>query len=474
MKKFTIWLGVLALVWASIACSSTTKTLEEAAQDSTKAVSMPTVVSGSKSTVEATPQAAEPATATPVVATPTPAATATAKPSPTPLAQDLKLAEGPVFVQTRFTVGVYMVVENPNKTQAISGSQVQITAYDEAGTVLKTETDYVQFVLPEEKIPVTAKMYLEDGQKVAKVEAQLVSGNTEATDLKAPLFTQDQVQFVADPNFPKVTGVLKNTFKRSFSDLQITAVLYDHEGKLVGGGFTFLPFLPGDGQSAIDVSVDVTGKPEKIFLVASVSSLSMLMGDNSENQSVQLLDYGWSQTSRTVSLGFVVKNADEKQFIGGTQYQVSAYDAAGKVLDTNSGYVSLLFPGETTAGAVSMILPTGTKAAKVDIQINPGKPTKFALDANPFTTDKVTFLPGSFSSKVTGILKNSYKEQITYVEVVALGYDKDGKIIGGGSTFVEVVPANGQAAFSVMTDLKAKPDKVVAFVQLGSLSQIGK
>jgi hypothetical protein len=51
---------------------------------------------------------------------------------------------------------------------------------------------------------------------------------------------------------------------------------YDSAGKIIGGGFTFLDFVPANGQTAAEVSVKVNGTPGKIEMYATVSGLSSL------------------------------------------------------------------------------------------------------------------------------------------------------------------------------------------------------
>jgi len=460
MSNKSYLIAFLVLVLVTLACSSTANTLEKAAQDST-ITSVSSSIGEPVGTKPVNPSEIQLPTNTPE---PLPTATIPAEP--------LQLVDGPVFVQSSIRVDGIFVVQNPNSTQAISSSQYQATIYDESGNILDTDSGYIEIVLPDEKIPVVSNMFVEEGQKAAKIDVQIVSGTAEATELQPPLFTADQITFIADQYFPKVTAILKNNFQRSFSTLRVTAIAYDDQGSIVGGGYTYLDFLPGGGQAGVEVSVNIKGTPAKVDLAATVSSLSILTEDNSQNQSVQLIDSGWSQNRQTVSVGFLVKNNTD-QVVDGTQYQATAYDDAGNVLDTQSGYLSYIFPNEQTAGAVSLYLPAGAKSAKVDIQINPGSSSTFALASNPFTTENVNFLAGTYSSKVTGMLKNSYQDKISNVEIVAIGYDKDGNIIVGGFTYVDFVPGNGQAAFEILVDFAQKPEKVDIYPSLGGISSIG-
>ncbi len=457
MNKKPIFLVFLILVLTSVACGSTAKTLDDVAKASTQAADVSTKSVNDK--VTPTTEEQKP--------------TEELKPTAVPENEPLRMIDDPVFIQSTIETDVIFTVENPNSSAAINSSSFDIVVYDEAGTILDTDSGYLELVLPGEKLPVVTSLFLEEGQKPAKVDVQLTSGTAEVVDIRPPLFTAEQVTYVADEYFPKVTALLKNNFDRSFETIEVTAVAYDKEGKVIGGGFTYLDFLPANGQAGVEVSINTEGEPDKVDLVASISSLSMLTEDNSQNQSVELVDYGWTQAQQSLSVAFLLKNSNVDQVVKDTQYQVTAYDEAGTVLGSNSGYVSLIFPSETVGQSESMYLPDGAKVTKVDVQINPGQPSTYVLTQNPFSFENVNYIGGSYSSKVTGIVKNSYTDKISTVIVAVVGYDKDGKIIGGGFTFVDVIPANGQAAFEILVDFDLKPDRIETYATPSGLSLIG-
>jgi hypothetical protein len=64
----------------------------------------------------------------------------------------------------------------------------------------------------------------------------------------------------------------------------------------------------------------------------------------------------------------------------------------------------------------------------------------------PFTTESVNYVPGSYGADVSGQLTNPYQEPVENLEVVAILRDAEGKIIGGGFTFTDVIPAGGKVA----------------------------
>ena len=289
------------------------------------------------------------------------------------------------------------------------------------------------------------------------------------------MFQSDNITYYADQYFPKVTGVLTNSLTRSFSNLRVTAVLYDQSNNIIGGGYTFLNFLPASTKTGFSVSVKSKEKPAKTEIYTTVSGLTSLQGDNSKNDSVKLLAYGYSVKDTNVSVGFLAENNLKDQFIDPGPYHVSVYDESGNVLGVDEGYINTLFPGETSGTSVNVSIPEGKTVGNVEVQIDPGDfSDHFDISANPFSTENVKFAPGTYSSKVTGTLKNSYDQTITYVEVNAVAYDKDGKIIGGGNTYVDFVPAEGQTAFEIRVKLPQAPARIDAYPSFTSITKIGE
>ena len=200
-----------------------------------------------------------------------------------------------------------------------------------------------------------------------------------------------------------------------------------------------------------------------------------MQGDNSKNDSVKLLAYGYSVKDTNVSVGFLAENNLKDQFIDPGPYHVSVYDESGNVLGVDEGYINTLFPGETSGTSVNVSIPEGKTVGNVEVQIDPGDSSDhFDISANPFSTENVKFAPGTYSSKVTGTLKNSYDQTITYVEVNAVAYDKDGKIIGGGNTYVDFVPAEGQTAFEIRVNLPQAPARIDAYPSFTSITKKGE
>ena len=87
------------------------------------------------------------------------------------------------------------------------------------------------------------------------------------------LFLTENVNFIYDPFFPKVTGLVKNMLEKDVEDLKVNAVLYDAQNNIIGGGYSYLDYIPAGGLSAVDVSVETGSVVDHVELYATMSGL---------------------------------------------------------------------------------------------------------------------------------------------------------------------------------------------------------
>ena len=57
--------------------------------------------------------------------------------------------------------------------------------------------------------------------------------------------------------------MIKSPYKKDASQLRVSALAFDGPGAIIGGGYTYLDFVPAEGQAAAEVSVVTSGQPAK-------------------------------------------------------------------------------------------------------------------------------------------------------------------------------------------------------------------
>jgi hypothetical protein len=433
----------------------------------TSAVSMPTLTQSAAPTATIEPAA---------TAMPQPTATSTPRATATPQPQEIMVtSHGFGQQEGRREVGWAFILENPNSGLAFERTQYQVAIMDESGTILTTDSGWVNIILPRERTAVSSSSYIPEGTTAASMTVSLNPGRAEALDAQ-PTFAFERTTYFPGEYFQRVSGILTNPYSRDLSDLRISIVAFDSEDAIIGGGFTYLDFVPASGQTGVITSVTASESPARVEMFASISSLTLLAarGGSADTSALVVVNSGFGQRDGRAEIGwgFVLENPDAEHMIERSRYHVVVYDAGGVVIGVDSGYLTLLLPGQTIGIAGSTYAPDGYLAARTEVQVLSGEP----LDArwtNMFSTENVQFMDGQYFPKVTGIVANQTDIVMESIRVSAIAYDDAGQIIGGGFTFVDFVPAQGQAAAEVSVAVAGQPARVELHAVVTSLTKMG-
>lgn len=146
--------------------------------------------------------------------------------------------------------------------------------------------------------------------------------------------------------------------------------------------------------------------------------------------------------------------------------RVTARDAAGKVLGTADQTLMELPPGVTIA--FSSQLDLKQLPAKVEVlysKIEWHDTDTRASDYKSFSAKGVTFEKVQFVGglKIVGELTNPFPTAVDGMAVTALLRDASGRLLGGATTFTQVLPAAGTQPFELNAD---QPKATVKSVQV--------
>ncbi len=450
-----------------VGCASPTQKVSDALTDTPSA---PQAVSRSseKPTVPPHTEEVTVAPSTEPAATPT---KTRSEPTPTAQVQSLEIGAIGYGLDSR-SLGYAFIVTNPNLGHAVEQSQYQVAAYAEDGTVLKTDSGYITLLLPGERLGVADNMYLpEDAPPIDRVDVQLKPGKFEPME-QVSGFSSDLETFLAGDYSQYVTATIHSPFRQDMTNILASAVAYNDADEIIGGGYTFVDFVPADDRAAVSIRVTVSEAPVRLEVYATFSSLSF-WGDESqvEGESLQLGVAGFGQRRSSVGYAFMVTNPNLGYAVERSNYQVAGYAADGTVLATDSGYIELLLPGQELGIAGDIYLSSNDVTIdRLEVQIKPG--SYVAAEEQPtFTTERATYIPGDYSQKVTAIVHNPYLKDISDIEAYAVAYGDDGEIIGGGYTYVDFVPAEGQTAVDISVTVSGTPASVEVYAAISILSE---
>lgn len=379
------------------------------------------------------------------------------------------MAQG--FGQDGRDLGFAFLVENPNAGFAIERSQYQVAAYDDTGTVLETDSGYIELILPSQTLGVAGTMWLDEGVTISRVEVQHRQGDAVATD-PVPSFEVESSFYYAGEYSDAATGIVSSPYNLDLTDIRVSAVVYNEEGKIVGGGFTYLNFLLANSSTGVEVGITSSGGVATVELYPSISGLTSLRREDALPEGASdlvLVKQGFGQDERGVGFGMLIENPNDGFVVENSQYRLTAFAEDGHVLETEEGYVEILLPNQILGVGGNLYLEEGMRIARVDIQVKAGGFEE--SDPIPyFTAQNIAYQAGTYSSKVTGEIVSPYTKDITNVRVSVIGYNEAEEIIGGGFTYLDFVSANGKAAVEVSITTSETPASTELYAAVSGLS----
>lgn len=470
--RLIIIAGLAIIMLISLACGSTTsdklRDASVAVQDESSSTKTATESTTDKSTGAA--ESDEPQLAD------VPKVEPTAAPTDAPEAEVIPLSvleQG--FGQEDRSAAYAFKVQNLNKAIGFEDVGYQISVTNSEGEIIATDSGYITALLPEQVLGLAGTLFVDEGQVISSLDVQLSSGKKVATET-LDTFTVEGTQYLAGSFSNGVTGLITSHFARPFDNVRVSAITYDDSGMINGGGFTYASFIPADESIGVDVSVTSSSEVKGVELYPTVSILSMLGSGNAAPvgaESLELVDFGFGVDDFGTSYGLLVRNPNQSFSLESSQYAVTALDEAGTVLATDSGYLNVILPGQEIGIGGSIFGKGDTSIASIKVHIRDGSFVESDITTG-FTAEGVTFMPDSFSSKVTGNLINPYTAEITDLRVNALVFNEEGKIVGGGFTYLDFIPAQGSSPVSVQVSTATVPASAQLYAFTSSLSKFNE
>ena len=439
----------------------------------------PTATTAPTATLQPSPTSEPTATATTPpepTATATTAATATIAPpatatEPPPAAGDIEILQlGFGQAGPGEEVGWSFIIQNTNTELAVENMEFRVTLFDDADAIVESEERTAPLIFPDERTGFAGLIFVDEGVSIASMEVQIAPGGTTTVEV-ADGFPVDTVTFYPDENFPSATGLVNNLTDSLVTDLRISAVTFDADGQINGGGFTFLAAAGPASQTGVSVSVTSGSDVADVELFAGVSFLSdAITPDPATDPVVTKFGFGQPEDDNILGWGALLENPNATEVVRDAEIVVWFQDAEGRVLESGSNFLEVVPPGQTIGVADGFVfLPDGTTATTMSALVVPGtlEPTDITAW---FTADSVAYVDDPFFPEVTGNVNNPFAQDLEDLWATAIAYDEAGNIIGGGFTFIELAPANAPSEVSIAVTVSSVPARVEIYAYPSSLT----
>lgn len=399
------------------------------------------------------------------------------EPTKTEMAEEVKKLEliNYGFGQDENYGSYAFLLNNPNQSYSINNSQFQIAVYDESGTVLDTDSGYIEIILPDQTVGIGSEIYLDEGQVISNIEIQIRDGDPESSD-QISTFITENINYYKGEYYSYVTGLINNPYNNNLTDLRVSAVLYDPVGNIIGGGFTYLNFILANSSTGISISLEDYGEVDKAEIYPIISGLTSFSSDTDipdDSLPLNLSKFGFGQDEYSTGYGLLIENPNNSFALENSQYYIIGYSSDGSVLCTDGNYISTILPNETIGIAGDLYPHSDEDLDRIDVQIFNGKFVE-SESLQFFTFENAIYVDNAYFPEVTGTIINPYSAEITDLRVSAILYNEIGDIIGGGYTYLDFIPANGKAAIEVSVTSAGTPATVELFAAISSLSEINE
>ena len=200
-----------------------------------------------------------------------------------PTAINLKIIQEAFIVDYERILVIALITNHaPNP---VLMSQYQISLFDVNDKLIQASTGILDYIPAKQTIALAdilltprKTQYAPEYNGIAAINIQIAGGvpseqGSEEIISMGKLSTLDSTYFESD-YFPKVTGNIASEYDFDLIDIPVVAVLFDEENIIVGGGFSYIPFIPADGQAPVEIGVIRSGIPDRVELMPRLSVYS--------------------------------------------------------------------------------------------------------------------------------------------------------------------------------------------------------
>lgn len=154
-----------------------------------------------------------------------------------------------------------------------------------------------------------------------------------------------------------------------------------------------------------------------------------------------------------------------------SQYQVSLYDVNGKLIQASTGMLDYIPANETVALADILLTPRKTQYApeyngvdQLIVQISRGVLAKLTSEEESavgrLSILEAIYFDSDYFPKVTGVVASESDFDLVDIPVVAILYDENDAVVGGGYSYISFIAAHGESPVEIGVIKTGKPDHV--------------
>lgn len=159
------------------------------------------------------------------------------------------------FGQVDEAVGYAFSVWNVNQLQAASQVKYRVVAYNQGGTALAQTEGFIAAINREQFAIVGGTLTLPPGQIATQVQVELDPGRLVSPQALPPVFAPTEMSITGrgQLSLTEAVGTIKNHYPVETVNVRVSAVVYDFNDAIIGGGAVMIDTIPANGEVAVAV-----------------------------------------------------------------------------------------------------------------------------------------------------------------------------------------------------------------------------
>lgn len=187
------------------------------------------------------------------------------------LANELSIADSG-YSQSGIEVGYGFLIENPNSSYALENTEYRLTFFNESGDVIAVDEGYIELLLPQEILGIGDHVFVDEDESVSRMVI-LAKPSHYQPAIPKPLLTAENVVVISDTLGTQVSGDIVNPYLVDLNNVRVAAIVFDAEGRIVGGGFDWIDTILPNGVVPVEVRVSAGESGTTAKLYAGISEI---------------------------------------------------------------------------------------------------------------------------------------------------------------------------------------------------------
>ncbi|MGD2049822.1 MAG: hypothetical protein PVH03_10010 [Chloroflexota bacterium] len=365
------------------------------------------------------------------------------------------------------------LVHNPNPELTIADSEYQVIAYDKSGRAVLTDSEHISFILPGQSLGITGNLYVEEDVLIDDLEVHVQTGKPHF-DQAIPALEVQAVEYRPGEYYDRVTGLIAGPKSHDIEDLRVSAIAYDNAGKIVGAGYSFVSFIKAGTVTGVDVTITNDGIVDRVELFPrlSFSIIDTEAEDRSKNVwELSLVRTDFIQNNLRVGYGFLLENPSQTHAAEDSEYRMTAFNSAGRVILVDEGYVDRLMPGQTFGFGSTFFVEEREEVDSIELQLKTRSFRRSELFPE-LEFDRVKIEGDEYSRIVSGEIMNRHEQDFEDIRVSAIVFDANDQIIGGGFNWLDIIPAGESSTVDIWVTSVGEPVSAQLYTTIGDQMEI--